>query len=585
MAGFALDRSGLLLPEHLLVPPSAAVYCDESGNTGANYLDPAQPFYVLAGWLVPDKRAVEVAVAVDRLLQAEFPRSAELKAGEALRNDRRKGKCAKLFSTMGRLGCVPTFVIAEKRYCLCGKVVETFMDPAYNAVVKGGFIADVTTKRELANALYDRLPDAVLNEFAAAYRSPTAVTLLAALQVVVAAVETHVSPELAKAIGGCETFLNAIAEAEADASPLGKVSTAINMPCLVSFLMLVQNLAAAGVAGPIVIYHDEQHAYQEGYEKVFRVHQGLEDWLGRPAGGRPDRRLTRFEMRESTGCLPIQAADLLAGTLQHCCRLATGSSAATAADRRLADMILPGLLSTEPRLSWLLCSARCRAALVARIFDRPVAGPDSADEVGRQTLAPVSAPLFPMGPGQESLGVPKMKFDLPIFGLTSGDGTPVTGSLPADDADEPGTRFVPLFTIKTDADRSQSAFTPAGGRTPSTRVQAFAAADVGRLVDFLRRAAERADYVAIDPSGEPLRLAPIDHVIGSLSAIWDRVRRAFASGLDSILFSRTTIGTREVFSMSCSDGSYAAHVLPDGVVHFGPTRDAAIAALRRVEDF
>ncbi|WP_440604609.1 DUF3800 domain-containing protein [Bacillus sp. GB_SG_008] len=28
------------------------IYCDESGNSGGNYLDPQQPFYILAGWFV-----------------------------------------------------------------------------------------------------------------------------------------------------------------------------------------------------------------------------------------------------------------------------------------------------------------------------------------------------------------------------------------------------------------------------------------------------------------------------------------------------------------------------------------------------
>lgn len=27
-------------------------YCDESGNSGGNYLDPQQPVFVLAGWSI-----------------------------------------------------------------------------------------------------------------------------------------------------------------------------------------------------------------------------------------------------------------------------------------------------------------------------------------------------------------------------------------------------------------------------------------------------------------------------------------------------------------------------------------------------
>ena len=33
---------------------NAHAYCDESGNTGANLLDPDQPLFVMGGWLVLD---------------------------------------------------------------------------------------------------------------------------------------------------------------------------------------------------------------------------------------------------------------------------------------------------------------------------------------------------------------------------------------------------------------------------------------------------------------------------------------------------------------------------------------------------
>jgi hypothetical protein len=71
------------------------------------------------------------------------------------------------------------------------------------------------------------------------------------------AVESHVSPELAKAIGGCNSFIDEIAQVEAETSPLGNVAGTLNMPCLVSFLMLIENLGRIGMAYPITVLHDQ----------------------------------------------------------------------------------------------------------------------------------------------------------------------------------------------------------------------------------------------------------------------------------------------------------------------------------------
>ena len=74
---------------------------------------------------------------------------------------------------MQDFGCVPVYVVAEKRYCVAAKIVETFLDPPFNPLLKTPFISDTISKQEIANTLYDGLPEDVLNGFAAAYRRPS----------------------------------------------------------------------------------------------------------------------------------------------------------------------------------------------------------------------------------------------------------------------------------------------------------------------------------------------------------------------------------------------------------------------------
>jgi hypothetical protein len=69
-------------------------------------------------------------------------------------------------------------VVAEKRYVVAGKIVETFLDPAFNKTLRDGFTWDTLTKRELANTLMTRLPPDVLDRFAQAYREPSSEAFL-----------------------------------------------------------------------------------------------------------------------------------------------------------------------------------------------------------------------------------------------------------------------------------------------------------------------------------------------------------------------------------------------------------------------
>src|SRR5690349_17912865 len=114
------------------------VYCDESGNDGPNYLNPHQPFYVLAGWAVPDKRIVDATLAVERTRVRIVPDADELKFKMFKKSEGRREAVIALMSELGQLGLVPIFVFAEKRFCIAAKIVETFLDPYYNPLVRNG---------------------------------------------------------------------------------------------------------------------------------------------------------------------------------------------------------------------------------------------------------------------------------------------------------------------------------------------------------------------------------------------------------------------------------------------------------------
>ena len=44
-----------------------ALYFDESGNTGTNYLDVRQPYFVYGGWLIEKEKEDEICESVERI--------------------------------------------------------------------------------------------------------------------------------------------------------------------------------------------------------------------------------------------------------------------------------------------------------------------------------------------------------------------------------------------------------------------------------------------------------------------------------------------------------------------------------------
>jgi hypothetical protein len=512
-----------------------------------------------------------------------------VKALAVLRNDGSKRKCADLFRTLGKLDCVPMYLIAEKRYCIAGKIVETFLDPVYNTIVKNPFTSDISSKQEIANTLYNRLPDDVIRQFAEAYRAPDAITLAAALRAVITSVEGHVSPELAKAIAGCESFIDEIAKLESQTAPLGDVAGTLNMPCLVSFLMLVENLGRIGMANPITVLHDQQHAYQEGYDRIFRMHKGMSDWFARLPHTDTTysnlRHVARFEMRESRTSLPIQAADLLAGSIHHCCRIALRKEDATDGDMALAEVILPGLLVPQPRLTWLICSETFIRTLGQRVLKPAIktSNPTDSDGLVDSRIDEVLAPMFPLkAEAVESASTSsRIRFDLPLFGLV---GANHGGLMILNDPDAPETfrRIVVLFSSADKAKRFLDVWEADELNQPQQIIE-FDVPHLGQLLELLQDTAEHASALTLDPTDGIPGFTRVSELIENLQTILDRVRRVFMSGMDAVMVHKHKVNSTEFLSIQCHDGKYAAMIPPKGTIHFAATRSEAVAKLCKAE--
>lgn len=137
------------------------VFLDESGNTGHNYLDHAQPFYILAGWLIKEKNQADFNEIITTW-EADLLKSnqTELKSNRILKRDSGITKIADLVRQFGKVSAYPTYCIQEKRYSLCTHFVECF------ARANPLFVdCDSMTKIKIANIIYNFIDNNLLSQF------------------------------------------------------------------------------------------------------------------------------------------------------------------------------------------------------------------------------------------------------------------------------------------------------------------------------------------------------------------------------------------------------------------------------------
>ena len=133
------------------------LYFDESGNTGTNYLDTRQPFFIYGGWLVERNSKDKICETIREIFYNSSAK--ELKAKNGYKPEIMK----KLFDKMLAFKAIPVFGIADKRYMIAAKITETFFDHMYNPNVNGLLTFRTELKKALADSIF--LNEELLNKF------------------------------------------------------------------------------------------------------------------------------------------------------------------------------------------------------------------------------------------------------------------------------------------------------------------------------------------------------------------------------------------------------------------------------------
>ena len=127
-------------------------FVDESGNTGTDWLNKDQPFFVYGGWLIPNENIDNVNIYLNEFIKKE--QSGELKSNKILKRNDGLKIFDEIFNTLlYDFSALPVFAVVDKEFMVSAKIVETFFDYAYNPNVNTYLTHPVELKKALANCI------------------------------------------------------------------------------------------------------------------------------------------------------------------------------------------------------------------------------------------------------------------------------------------------------------------------------------------------------------------------------------------------------------------------------------------------
>ena len=147
------------------------IYCDESGNTGPDLLNKADPFFVYAWILLTKEQEDVIASQISDLLKREgLPLSTELRAVKLWQSTRGCRRYDQVLRIAHNAGASVFITYSEKVFQVCTMIVDTYLDPDHNPGVRG-HMRDLKYRRLLANVIQNSISEDVLSHFLSASRS------------------------------------------------------------------------------------------------------------------------------------------------------------------------------------------------------------------------------------------------------------------------------------------------------------------------------------------------------------------------------------------------------------------------------
>jgi hypothetical protein len=145
-------------------------FCDETGHTGAQLHSAEQPMFADGGWIVShEDRSMAMDLVANSEAASPLYQGTELKGGNLIKHPKGQTLLRHICASLAQFA-IPAVYLVEKRFSICGKVVDTFFDPAFNPATPWEERNDPELMQSQAQAFYESR-GSLVEEFAKAYQA------------------------------------------------------------------------------------------------------------------------------------------------------------------------------------------------------------------------------------------------------------------------------------------------------------------------------------------------------------------------------------------------------------------------------
>lgn len=290
-------------------------YIDESGNTGNNLVDQNQKFFTIAAVSIPQNEEE----AILSFIQKKFDLikeigETEIKSTRWVRTPKRSAILKSILELMKEKQCDFSLVILEKRYMVCGLIVDNFLDGAYNDFKDYTWCNDNEEKKKAAQYFYNILDDNEIELISNAFTHPQLDEYVRAYDIVFAKTQDF---EYKRMLAGChveELFSDDYAVVMENAEACPSVVRSANYTSFSALGMIIAQICRRKGYRTNIVFDDCKlcnEAFKNQYERfiVIEDNEILEklagiiswkDWLD------------SFKVVNSKSSFLMQTADILA---------------------------------------------------------------------------------------------------------------------------------------------------------------------------------------------------------------------------------------------------------------------------------
>ena len=254
----------------------------------------------------------------------------------------------------------------------------------------------------------------------------------------------------------------------------------------------------------------------------------------------------------------------------------------TTLEKELGEVVLPLLLMEgAPKLTWPVLSDQLYVKCFKSIFESFASSSDEEYSTSAKfdEVPPVApAAVFPINGQEESSGVTRQKFDLPVYCIIGSTSDSPMLLRVSDTVDQPN-RGLPLFSKKEGAVKFLDTYED-GELTEPHHVEEFDVDKVNEFIELLEFCCKHAEIVMFDPPSGGNECSLLTQFKDGFVEAMERVKRTIYSGTLDLIYETHDEDGVEFFSMLVSSGKYVAGLSQNSTLFQGNTRQEAIDAFK-----